>query len=83
MEDRCLVIIRGQLLLLKCEEMVQELYTVPKEETIIGSFLSKPETLNNDETTHLNERKRKKKNMNKNNNEVKCKDIRAMLKTFK
>lgn len=63
--------------------MVQELYTVPKEETIIGSFLSKPETLYNDETTHLNERKRKKKNMNKNNNEVKCKDIRAMLKTFK
>ena len=63
--------------------MVQKLHIQPKEETIVGSFLSKPETLNISKTTHLNERKRKKKNMNKNNNVVKCKDIRVMLKKFK
>ena len=59
--------------------MVQNLHTEPKEEAIIGSFLSKPETLNIDESTDLNERNRKKKNMNKNSNAVKCKDIRVNI----
>ena len=63
--------------------MIQKLYTEPKEETIMRSFLSKPETLNTDKTKHLSKRKRKKKNMNKNNNADKCKDIKAMLKKFK
>ena len=48
--------------------MVQKLYTEPKKETSMGSFFSKPKTLNIDKTTHLNERKGKKKNMNKDNN---------------
>ena len=74
--------IKEQLFLSKDEEMVQKLYTERKEEAIIGSFLSKPETLNIDETTNLKERNRKKKNMNKNSNAVKCKDIRVMLKKF-
>ena len=65
------------------KKMIQKLYTEPKEETIMGSFLSKPETLNTDKTKHLSKRKRKKKNMNKNNNADKCKDIKAMLKKFK
>ena len=74
--------IREQLLLSKYDEMVQNLHTEPKQEAVISSFLSKAETLNIDETTNLNERNRKKKNMNKNSNEVKCKDIRVMLKKF-
>ena len=78
LEVRCFVTatlpktIRGQLILSKYEEMVQKHYTEPKEETIMGSFLSKPEALKIDEITHWNERKRKN-NMKKNNNAVKCK----------
>ena len=40
--------IRGQLLLSKYERVL-----------FMGSFLSKPETLNIDETTHLNEERRR------------------------
>ena len=72
--------IREQLLLSKYEEMVQKLCKEPKEG--MGSCLSKPETLNIDETTNLNERNRKKKNVNKKNSAVKCKNFRTKLKKF-
>ena len=71
--------IREQLLLSKYEEMVQKLCKEPKED--MGSCLSKPETLNVDETTNLNERNRKKKNVNKKNSDFN-KNFRTKLKKF-
>ena len=87
LEVRCFIMvtlratIRGKLLSMKkwSKNSIQGRRRRPS----CAVFLSKPETLNIDKTTHLSKRKRRKKNVNKINNVVKYKDIIAMLKKFK
>ena len=88
LEVKCLVTVilpatvRGHLLLSNYEEMVKQLYTEPKEETIMGSYLTKHFPVNNTNVA-LQENERKRKKNGKKDKNVKSKDIRDMLKRFK
>ena len=69
------------LLLERYTKIIEENYSEPKEETILGSFLA-PTTDESIEVNQVVPNKKKKKNVN--SNQPKCKDIRISqsVKTF-